>query len=421
MKRMISLVLIMALVLSLIACGAVGNGGAGFTPDSKDTEKSEETEKDSEKETEEEETSESAEPEPEAPEEPATKPGVWSMLDWANSDVQCRTEHMAFDENYIYFQYKYKTYRCRYDGTEVEKLDDLKTLFPTEGTLWGLWADVGSAPKGEGIYSLNTETLERTLVVEQDDPDRCHMIFVSGDWLCYIGTNYKDVIMHNLKTGEEKNISQPNTPGGKLSNISGCVYGNTVYFLFGTIPEGEQYRHEWMLASYEFGSDAESWTTILSDLYPGAFMSSIWMEDGIMLLDQSEGMQYYYAKFSDIDENGNFNYKKEENKVGTNLKDEDTMYRLDEWVPFQMNSRYVLGNDLVLIDDNNIRYFDDFDFTTCQTLWEGSMKSTAADMSSGIYDGTVYIVISQYHSDDVLLMKITEGGNVESITLDIPE
>ena len=53
MKRMISWMLIMALVLSLMACGATDNG-ARFTPDDKDTEKSEEAEKDSEKETEEE-------------------------------------------------------------------------------------------------------------------------------------------------------------------------------------------------------------------------------------------------------------------------------------------------------------------------------------------------------------------------------
>ncbi len=421
MKRMISLVLVMALVLSLIACGAVGNGGAGFTPDSKDTEKAEESEKDSEKETEEEEASESAEPEPEVHEEAATKPGVWSMLDWANSNVQCRTEHMAFDENYIYFRLDDELYRCHYDGTEVEKLEDLKTLFPTEGTMWGLWADVSRAVEGEGVYTLNTETLERTLVEEQDDPDRSPMIFVSGDWLCSIGPNFEDVIMHNLKTGEQKNISRPNTEGGRIDNISGCVYGNTVYFLFGTIPAEGEYRHEWMLATYELGSDADSWTPILADLYPGDLVTSIWMEDGIILLDKSDGKQFYYAKFSDIDENGNFNYKKEENKIGTNLKDDDTMHRLDEFIPFPMDSRYVLGNDLVLIDSESISYFDDFDFTTCQTLFEGDMDNAGRNMSSGIYDGALYIIISQYGTDDIQLMKITEGGNTEFFMLDIPE
>ena len=104
MKKLISLVLALVMVLSLAGCGATGKGEGAFTPDDEGnkgkTESSEEEETD---------TSESAKPEEsesvpeETAEAPATTEGIWRMIDWANSDVQSRTDHMAFDEEYIYF------------------------------------------------------------------------------------------------------------------------------------------------------------------------------------------------------------------------------------------------------------------------------------------------------------------------------
>ena len=424
MKRFIALVLTAAMLISLVACGATGKGDNSFTPEGEGdkTESSRDTETDTPEGTKPDQEEESA-PIPEQMEEvPMTTEGVWRMIDWANCDIQTRADHMAFDEEYIYFQFDSDTYRCHYDGTGVEKLDQgLYTMFTTDGIIWGFWAEPGYDPEGEGIYSLDPVTLERTLEVEMPESARCYLVLVSGDWLCYLGSNYKDLIVRNLKTGEEKIILEPHTPGGKLSNIAACVYGNTLYILFGTIPEEEQYRHEWMLASYELGSGAEKATELLADLYPGGFRSSFWMEEGMLLLDTSEGAQYYYAKFSEIDENGNWDYKKEENKVGTDLLAEDALPRTYDEIPFQMNGRYILGNDLVFIEDSSIRYYTGFDFTTCEILWEGDMRNQPLDNSHGIYNGSVYIFLREWKSDVYEIMKISEGGVVEHIPITIPE
>ena len=190
----------------------------------------------------------------------------------------------------------------------------------------------------------------------------------------------------------------------------------------GTMPEKGSYRHEFMLASYELDSGAEKMTEMLTDLYPGGFKTSFWLEDGMVFLDTSEGAQYYHARFSDIDEDGHWNYKTEENKVGTNLAAEDALSYVEDDVPYRPNNRYILGDDLLFVSREKIEYFEDFDFTKSQILYEGDLgDGSAEDTSIGIYKGSVYIFLDDDNFGEYNIMKVSEGGVTEYIPVDLPE
>ena len=408
MKRMLTWMTAAVMVLSLAACG-------GSSEDAEEDVKTETVSEVSE--------SESEEPAEEEEEAPMYQEGAWAMLEWANSSLQSRCDFMAFDEYYIYFQHNSDSYRCHYDGSGVEKLEKpFCTIFTTDGTLWGYSGESTSdIPGEEGVYSMDPETGEMTMITELPGSSYCPHVLVSGKWLCYVD-NRNNVILHDLATGEEKNIIEPHTAEGELSNVSLCLYGNTIYTLFGTMPEKGSYRHEFMLASYELDSGAEKMTEMLTDLYPGGFKTSFWLEDGMVFLDTSEGAQYYHARFSDIDEDGHWNYKTEENKVGTNLAAEDALSYVEDDVPYRPNNRYILGDDLLFVSREKIEYFEDFDFTKSQILYEGDLgDGSAEDTSIGIYKGSVYIFLDDDNFGEYNIMKVSEGGVTEYIPVDLPE
>jgi len=407
MKKIISLVTMATLVVSLGACSA----------SSKDSEKDAKTETEAEMS-----ISESEESETEEETGPNYQEGVWSMLDWANSNMQSRYDAMAFDDDYIYFQSDWEPYRCHYDGSGVEKLSKpFCTIFNTDGMLWGYSGlRTDDVAGDEGIVSFDPETGERTMIAEMRGSDYCPSVLVSGNWLVYVGGSENKLILYDLRTGKKKTISRPHTEGGELSNISTCLYGNTLYILFGTMPEKDSFRHEFMLASYELGSDAEAFTEVLTDLYPGGFKSSFWLEDGMLLLDTSEGSQYYHARFSDIDENGHWNYKTEENKVGTDMTAGDAVHRAAENIPFQFNSRYIIGDDLLFVNEEAIEYYEDFDFTKKQVLWDGKLDGQPKDACIGQCNGSVYVFLGEDKSDVHEIMKISEGGVIEHIPVELP-
>jgi len=341
-----------------------------------------------------------------------------AMLETANTNRQSDRNQMAFDDEYIYFMAKYDYYRCHYDGSGVEKLDkDLEDAVFAEGKLWGYWDTTTTSGWTGGLYSMDPKTGTMTEVISSPSSDyRITSILVSGNWMCYAGERGTALIVRNLTTGEEKTISHSTPIGGNLSDISMCIYGNTLYALINT--DAREYKCS--LCSYELGSDAEAMTELCKGLTLGAVTTPIWMEEGLLLLDFTSGSQYYYAKFADI-EDGSWNYRKDDaNKFGTDMYASDAIQGVSYWINSPTNANYAVGNDLVNIGASVVEYHAGFDFTDRQLFVDGDYRSEGPSGCHGLHDGNLYIFLTKKDSAETEILKISEGGNVEHIPVVLP-
>ena len=260
-----------------------------------------------------------------------------------------------------------------------------------------------------GALSTELEFSEQEKIVSS--------ILVSGNWMCYAGEAGTVLVIRDLATGQEKTVMH-SASFGNQSDISMCLYGNTLYALINT--SQEEGKYVCTLCTYELGSNAETMTELCKDLTPGAIRATVWMKDGILLLDKSEGSQFYYARFADIDD-GTWNYRRDKNKIGPDIS--------EMFIGFQMGgnscARYVLGNDLLLITSDDVIYIKNFDPAETQHLDvmedHSFVPASGIERCHGMHDGCVYIYTQDEISEDYEIVKISEGGNVEHISTGRPK
>ena len=399
MKKLTLWVLALVMVLSLTGCGSSekGNNSTDSAVAVKQTDAEDKTAEKSEK-------SETVKEERE--QQPTSANVDLTMIEAANSNVQTWLNTMAFDEDYIYFMGNYDRYRCRYDGSDVQKLElDLGSTVTADGTLWGYWHKAGFDEGG--IYSMDPKTEEMTMVTELPSQNQLVVsILVSENWLCYTADRGKILNVRDLTTGVEKTIKNNYTEGNQIRDIPMCIYGNTLYVF-----------DDGILYSYELGSDASGMTSMNDSLgYVGKDGTVIWTDDGLYFVYNDREYQYYHARFADLKDNGKWDCKKEENKVGTDMLTEGSVTGIAMNIDDNANSKYVLGNDLLVIGWNNINYYKDFDFTEKQTLIDGEFQVGAFEASHGMHDGSVYYYVEKTGE----ILKISEGGKVERIPVAMP-
>ena len=427
MKKILSMVLMLTMVLMLAACGKSEEDSASAASDKEDASVSvEETEdnaaeEETEKNAAEEETENNAPEETTAQSDEGTAAGELaesSLRDAANTDRQSvYSQNMAFDEAHIYFVSNHELYRCNYDGSEVRKLDmNLENVFAAEGKLWGFFAEY---QKPGVVYCLDPETGEAAEVSKMPFSGMiADQIQVSGNWLCYTRDKGNELVIQDLSTGEEKVIFTYEF-GSLLSNVdSYCIYGNTLYVLM----QDTSSNRNCVLCSYELGSGESYMTQLSGTMNLGTTTSTIWMEEGILLIDRNNGCQFYYAKFSDIDEDKNWNYSEDEgNKIGTDMYADDAIQSVSSWIDSPYNSNFVIGNDLLNIGTSCVEYHKDFDFTDREMIVDGDKRCDGAFGCHGIYDGALYLFLDKDPSAEAEIVKITAGGTVERIPVTIPE
>ena len=155
-----------------------------------------------------------------------------AAIDAANTGMQSSQDNMAFDEEYIYFVANHDRYRCRYDGSDVQKLEkELENVTMAEGKLWGYWQHTGYQEPG-AVYSMDPKTCAMTMVTEMPFAGQdANRIQVSGNWLCYTRDKGNELIVRDLAAGTEKVIFAY-AFGDLLRSVeSCCIYGNTLYAL----------------------------------------------------------------------------------------------------------------------------------------------------------------------------------------------
>lgn len=333
------------------------------------------------------------------------------MIEIANTCKQSGTDRLAFSDEYVYFTSSHDTYRCRYDGSDVKKLDkSLEYRVAMEGKLWGNWYNTGDAESG--LYSIDTKSGD--LKLEVPTSNRNSTVLVSGNWLCYAGEEGTALIVRDLTTGEEKTIATSVQSDRGTSEISMCIYGNTLYALINTYAGG----YDCILGAYELGSGADKITEVCENRLPThAVTAPIWMEEGILFPEVRFGgeIQYRYGKFEDI-KDGKWDITgKEDNTVGT--KGQEFIICKDN------TSKYVMGNDFIIIDGSKVNYYPEMDFSAEKTLATYGEKnySYGRQIGHGMYNGVLYIFLDKDSSSGAELLKITEGGNVEHIPVEVPE
>ena len=399
MKKLTLWVLALVMVLSLTGCGSSekGNNSTDSAVADKQTDAEDKTAEKPEK-------SETVKEEKE--QQSSSVNADQTMLDAANTSVQTNMFRMVFDKDYIYFTDGYDSYRCHFDGSNVEKLEkNLDNLVVSEGKLWG-YEQANVAGPG-GLYSTDLSTGEMTKVVETPNNDNdIAAALVSGNWLCYTGERGTALIIRDLTTGEEKMIahSYPVGRSGGFSDLSMCFYGDMLYALIDNSGIVN-------LCSYKLGSGDDEMTVLAQNLPAHGARTPIWMEEGLLLTEKRFGgeMLYYYAKYSDIGEDGKWKYTEEENKLGTVGQE----YELSN----EAYSRYNLGNDFVLINRNRVLYYPGFDFSAEKIVADGLSDYRGC---VGKYDNAVYLFTKDSTSGSEIL-KISEGGDVEHIPVAIPE
>ena len=341
-----------------------------------------------------------------------------AMLEMANTNMQTDHDQMAFDEEYIYFTDGYDDYRCRYDGSAMEKLaKDLDDVIMTDGKLMGFAGLTGDAT--DGLFSMDPATGEVTQEFETSG-NRITSILVSGNWMCYAGEGGNALVIRDMTTGEEKTIAHSEAVGSGVSDIAMCLYGNTLYALIDDGASMENCR----LCTYELGSGADSMTELCRGLTVSQFVGPTWMADGLLLLDwtREEGWHFYHAKFADIDADGKWDYQQDENRVGsaTILEDDsllDAYYSLDD----ATNARYVVEGGLVIIKSSTVEFYADFDLAAKQVLAEGDDGWRGTKRCHGMHDGCVYLFRTQTSSTKPEILKIAGDGSVEHIPVVMPE
>ena len=412
MKKRISILLATLIFVSAAGCGNNASTETTGKTDQQTTEKQETTDQ---KTKENQETTESASDnntsKEEEKNEPAAPAADLAMLEQANTNIQTNSFQVSFDDKYIYFPARDAVYRCNYDGSDVTVLSSQKQLQNTvvkDEKMWGYWW-TGNAEDPTGLYSVDLATGSITSEVETSGKeDRITSVLISGNWMFYVAKNGMELVSRNLSTGEEKTICNWTKDENVTEDISMCIYGDTLYVLFYSSPSDYRYS----LCSYDLGSNADSLTEIATFTNNDSPRAWIWMDDGLLIPASS---QLYYAKWSDV-KDGKWDYRKDENKVGTEFDDSISEKLSDNF----NRSRYVLGNDLLVIDYSKIYYYKDFDFSSEQILLELDGGSFGINSNPhGIHDGAVYIYNYAYPEYEII--KITEGGAVERIPVTLPE
>ena len=335
-----------------------------------------------------------------------------AAIDAANTGMQSSQDNMAFDEEYIYFVANHDRYRCRYDGSDVQKLEkELENVTMAEGKLWGYWQHTGYQEPG-AVYSMDPKTCAMTMVTEMPFAGQdANLIQVSGNWLCYARDKGNELVVYDLAAGTEKVIFAY-AFGDLLRSVeSCCIYGNTLYALIRDTSKD----FNCVLCACELGA-ADIMTRLSQTMSLHGETAPIWMEDGLLLTEEQFGgeTQYYYAKFADIDvENKKWEFKEDKNKIGV-VGDSYTINN-------KGYSRYVLGNDLLMIDGMRIHYYAGFDYQKDQILAEDIQGyRNGIEMCHGIHDGSVYVCLEK-SSSEAEILKISEGGTVERFSVALPE
>ena len=398
MKKQILLLLAAMILVSSAGCGKKASTETSGQTTAKTAEKQENADS----------ASNSSDPKKEEKQESAAVSADPAMVELANSNIQTKYSQIAFDDTYIYFPAKDQMFRCRYDGSEVTAVFDkeLTNAVAADGKLWGYY-HTRKAEEQSALYSIDLQTLSAAPEIETNggwDEDYITSILISGNRMFYVARDGLELVDRDMTTGEEKTICKWTEEENATKDISMCLYGDTLYVLFYSSPSDYRYS----LCSYDLGGNADELTEVatFSNNGPRAW---IWTEDGLLIPGSS---QFYHAGWSDV-KDGKWDYRKDENKVGSEF--DNTIF---DRVGDNFNrSRYVLGNDLLVIDFSDVFYYKDFDFAAEQKLLKLEGGSFGANTKPhGMHDGSVYI----YNWQDKEILKISEGGNVEHIPVTIP-
>jgi predicted small lipoprotein YifL len=210
MKRVISMVLAMVLVLSLAACGSAKGSSPAASDNGNAADTAEKEEKSG--------TPEAAASEDNKKQQSASGDFDPTMIEAANSNTQAWLDTMAFDDEYIYFTAHYDSYRCRYDGSDVQKLElNLEAPVGADGAVWGYWYKAGF--DDAGLFKLDPKTGEMTMAAD----------IRSGNWSFHSGIGKLAVLlkrgsMINVRdlTTEEKTIKINNKESG-IRDVPVCI------------------------------------------------------------------------------------------------------------------------------------------------------------------------------------------------------
>ena len=84
------------------------------------------------------------------------------------------------------------------------------------------------------------------------------------------------------------------------------------------------------------------------------------------------------------------------------------------------NARYLLGNGLLLIEEERVQYFPDMNFSAPVLVWGEKLPRDAYRLCHGIHDGAVYLSIIEDGAASGEILKFSEGGVVEHIPITLP-
>lgn len=440
-KRVISILLVCAVGVSLAACGSNSS-----KTDSSAENGSVETETDAAGAAETDNTSEDQETE-DIDESGASDSIVMDFGDVGNDPNNIFSYQyyggMAFDEDYIYYASGSGICRVPYDGSEETQIADVgevEFLNVYDGYLYYVKTSRDSSTASSvssvmRINRINLSTMEAEPVIEYsgdywDEPDVNSVLITDGYLFCGLDDDGKDmtyvlvVDLSNMSWYKACSLSADSTlyPLYPVLTVSGeDVY---VFFNDGYVQSNENSVYKLSLSD---AAQQGQFEQVVSASSFGHSSAMIILPDGLYRLKGDT--QYYYAAFSDIDEESNsWSYSDDENKIGQDLSslDEDTAdliaypecsYLIEDTL-MTINSRYAAESyeeqtghmyDDIIYD---VYCYEDFDLSNPELI--GTYQGL---YESGVHDNELYFV--QYSFEDGVsqrsIMCISSDGTVTTI------
>lgn len=435
-KRIISILLVCAVGVSLAACGSKS---------SKDTSAengSVETENDAAGDAETDSTSEDQETE-EMEESGVSGSATADFGDVGNDPNNIFSYQyyggMAFDEDYIYYSSGAGIFRVPYDGSEETQIADVgeaEFLNVYDGYLYYVKTSRDSSTASSvssvmRINRINLSTMEAEPVMEYsgdywDEPDMNSVLIVDGYLFCGFDDDGSEATI--VRVVDLSTMSWYQACSRSADNLYPVltVSGDDVYVFFndGDVSSNENSVYKLSLSD---AAQQGQFEQVVSTASFGHSSSMIILPDGLYRLKSDT--QYYYAAFSDIDEESStWSYSDDENKIGQNLSalDEETAdliaypessYLIEDTL-VTINSRYAAESyeeqtghmyDDIIYD---VYCFEDFDLDNPELI--GTYQGLYA---SGVYDNELYFVL--YSSVDGVsqrsVMCVSSDGTVTTI------
>jgi len=433
-KRVISILLVCAVGVSLAACGSKSS-----KTDSSAENGSAETEIDAAGAAETDNTSEDQETE-DIDESGASDSIVMDFGDVGNDPNNIFSYQyyggMAFDEDYIYYSSGAGIFRVPYDGSEETQIADVgevEFLNVYDGYLYYVKTsqDRDTVTSVMRINRINLSTMEAEPVMEYsgdywDEPDVNSVLIVDGYLFCRFDDDGREVTI--VRVVDLSTMSVYEACRRSADNLYPVltVSGDDVYVFFndGDVSSNENSVYKLSLSDAAQQSQFEQ---VVSTSSFGHSSAMIILPDGLYRLKNDT--QYYYAAFSDIDEESNsWSYSDDENKIGQDLSslDEDTAdliaypecsYLIEDTL-MTINSRYAAESyeeqtghmyDDIIYD---VYCYEDFDLANPELI--GTYQGLYA---SGVHDNELYFVL--YSSVDGVsqrsVMSVSSDGTVTTI------